>query len=195
MARHIFRAQLGNEWVKRRRWWFETDLGPAVGGGETTRNMLINEPVVTLDDRDPTRTDILHEYFVDVDRFPEFLTACREVIPASYQEMLNITLRYVDTDAESLLSYAPRPRIACVMLFSQEMTQRSEADMARMTAELIDRVHAIGGSYYLPYRPHASAEQFAKGYPRAAEFAAFKRQVDPEGVFRTPFWTRYLENM
>ncbi|MGR3501932.1 FAD-binding protein [Pseudaestuariivita sp.] len=195
VARDVFRAQLGNEWVKRRRWWFETDLGPRVGGGQTTRNQLINEPVVTLDDGDPNRTDILHEYFVAVDQFPAFLDACREVIPASYQEMLNITLRWVDTDAESLLSYAPVPRIACVMLFSQEMTARAEADMQRMTQALIDRVHAIGGSYYLPYRLHATPAQFAEGYPGALAFAAFKRQVDPTGVFRTDFWTRYLERL
>ena len=73
LARHVYRAQLGNERMKRIRWWTETDLGPAVGGGEVTRNSLINEPVVTLDDRDDTRTDILHEYFVSPDRFPEFL--------------------------------------------------------------------------------------------------------------------------
>ena len=195
VARHVFRAQLGSEWFKSRRWWFETDLGPMAGGGEVTRNVLINEPVVTLDDRDPARTDILHEYFVAVDQFPAFLEACRDVIPASYQEMLNITLRYVATDSESLLSYAPVPRIACVMLFSQEMTQRAEADMARMTQNLIDRVHAIGGSYYLPYRLHATQDQFVKGYPRAAEFAAFKRQVDPSGVFRNALWDRYLEGL
>ena len=69
LSRGIFRAQLGNEAVKRWRWKMETDIGPRVGGGPVTRNSLINEPVITLDDRDPGRTDILHEYFVGLDRF------------------------------------------------------------------------------------------------------------------------------
>jgi hypothetical protein len=47
----------------------------------------MNEPVVTLDDNDPTRTDILHEYFVSPDRFGEFVEACRDVIPSSYQQL------------------------------------------------------------------------------------------------------------
>ena len=135
-ARHLFRAQLGNETIKDIRWWVETDLQRRLVSGEVTRNSLINEPVVTLDDRDPTRTDILHEYFVHPDRFAEWVQMCRQVIPGSYQSLLNITLRYVKQDAESWLSYAPVDRIACVMLFSQEMTQRGEADMARMTRNL-----------------------------------------------------------
>ena len=192
-ARGVFRGQLGHEGMKHVRWDFETRLGPMLGGGPVTRNSLINEPVVTLDDRDPTRTDILHEYFVPYEAWGDFLTACREVIPGSYQELLNITLRHVETDGESWLSYATVPRIAAVMLFSQEMTARGEADMARMTRELIDRVLDLGGSYYLPYRPHATEAQLLRAYPRAPEFAAAKRRLDPEGKLGSVFWNTYLE--
>lgn len=191
-SRHIFRAQLGRERVKRWRWWTETDFGPMVGGGAVTRNSLLNEPVITLDDRDPNRTDILHEYFVPPKRFADFLTACREVIAGSYQELLNVTLRWLESDTDSLLAFAPRPRIAAVMLFSQEMTNRAEADMARMTEALIDRVIALGGTYYLPYRPHARPEQFTAGYARSHEFVAAKRATDPGLVLRNALWDRYM---
>lgn len=194
-AAEVFRAQLMNEPAKKLRWWFEASLGPQIGAGEVTRNSLINEPVATLDDGDPTRTDILHEYFVPPDRFGEFVTACQDVIPASYQEMLNITLRYVRADAESVLAYAPGPRIACVMLFSQEMTERAEADHTRMTRELIQRTLDIGGTYYLPYRPHATREQFVQGYSRAEDFVARKLEIDPERIFRNGFWDTYLEGL
>ncbi|MGI9395388.1 MAG: FAD-binding protein [Boseongicola sp.] len=193
ISRHIFRAQLMNETAKNLRWWFETELSPMVGGGLATRNSLINEPVVTLDDNDPTRTDILHEYFVPPGRFPDFVDACQEVIPASFQEMMNITLRYVAADPESVLSYAPTARIACVMLFSQEMTARAEADHVRMTRALIDRVLDLNGNYYLPYRPHATPSQFLRAYPRARAFAAEKREYDPDIVFRNGFWDNYLK--
>ncbi|WP_170786308.1 FAD-binding oxidoreductase [Ruegeria lacuscaerulensis] len=191
-ASRLYRAQLGNEAFKSFRWWNETTLGPALGGGEATRNSLINEPVVTLDDRNPDRTDILHEYFVGFDAFNDFLTACREVIPASYQEFLNVTLRYVAQDDQAVLSFASEPRIAAVMSFSQEMTARAEADMARMTQELIDRITAIGGAYYLPYRPHARLDQLTAAYPRAREFARAKRVLDPQLVLRNNLWDSYL---
>lgn len=192
VASRLYRTQLGNEMMKSFRWWNETTLGPAIGGGEVTRNSLINEPVVTLDDRNPDRTDILHEYFVSFDAFDAFLTACREVIPASYQEFLNVTLRYVAQDDQSDLSYATTPRIAAVMSFSQEMTKRAEADMRRMTEELIDRIAQGGGAYYQPYRPHARLDQLARVYPRAASFAARKRELDPQLILRNNLWDNYL---
>ncbi len=192
LAGRVYRAQLGNEAMKSFRWWTESVVFPALGGGETTRNSLINEPVVTLDDRDPNRTDILHEYFIGFDRFDEFLDICRAVIPASYQEFLNVTLRYVARDSQSTLAYASVPRIAAVMSFSQEMTTRAEADMARMTQELIARITAIGGAYYLPYRPHALTAQLPAAYPRAGEFAAAKRAIDPALLLRNTLWESYL---
>ncbi len=195
IARHVYRAQLGNERMKSVRWWFETDLGTTLGGGDTTRNTVINEPVVTLDDRDDTRTDILHEYFVPPERFADFLTLCRQVIPGSYQEFLNVTLRFVNTDAESWLSYATTPRIAAVMSFSQEMTARAEADMARMTRALVDGIIDIGGTYYLPYRPHPTVSQLERAYPRAAAFASAKRAMDPDLIFRNNLWDSYLEKL
>ena len=192
VASRIYRAQLGNEALKSFRWWNETRIGPALGGGEVTRNSLMNEPVVTLDDRNPDRTDILHEYFVGFEEFDGFLTICRKVIPASYQEFLNVTLRYVARDDQSVLSFARVPRIAAVMSFSQELTQRGEADQARMTRELIDRIVDIGGAYYLPYRPHATLDQLTKSYPRAEEFSMAKREIDPDLVLRNNLWDQYL---
>ena len=192
IASRIYRAQLGNERMKHVRWWFETELATALASGPATRNSLINEPVVTLDDRNPDRTDILHEYFVSPDRFADFVSLCRTVIPGSYQEFLNVTLRYVDSDPESWLSYATTPRIAAVMSFSQEMTARAEADMQRMTQELIEGVIAIGGTYYLPYRLHARQDQLVRAYPRASDFAAAKRELDPDLLMRNNLWDSYL---
>ena len=191
-ASRIYRSQLGNESMKRLRWWFETDVAMTLASGPATRNSLINEPVVTLDDRNPHRTDILHEYFISPDRFTDFLSLCRNVIPSSYQEFLNVTLRFVDADPESWLAYASVPRIAAVMSFSQEMTVRAEADMQRMTEDLIEGIIAIGGTYYLPYRPHARIDQLARGYARASEFAAAKRELDPDLVLRNNLWDSYL---
>ena len=99
------------------------------------------------------------------------------------------------TDADSVLAYAPQPRIAAVMLFSQEKRARGEADMARLTHALIERVLALGGTYYLPYRPHASMDQLSRGYPRAMEFAAKKRELDPTLLLRNRLWDGYFARL
>ena len=191
LAARLYRGQVGREGMKRFRWWIESAVGPRIAG-ESTRNALMNEPVATLDDRDPGRVDILHEYFVPYDAFGAFLTACREVIPDSFAEFLNVTLRHVEADPVSLLAHSPTPRIAAVMSFTQERTARAEADHQRLTQRLIDRVLEIGGSYYLPYRPHARPDQFARAYPRAADFAAAKRALDPALTLRNNLWDSYL---
>lgn len=191
-ASYLYRGQVGREGMKDWRWWVESSLWPRLSA-DSTRNSLMNEPVITLDDRDPTRVDILHEYFVPFDAFDGFLEACRDVIPDAFVEFLNVTLRFVDSDTDSLLPHSPTPRIAAVMSFTQEMTARAEADHTRMTQALIERIIAIGGTYYLPYRPHATLDQFTRAYPRAPEFAAAKRALDPQLTLRNNLWDTYLE--
>jgi FAD/FMN-containing dehydrogenase len=191
----VYRAQIGSEVAKRARWKVETQAVPRVGSGVATRNSLMNEPVSNLENRHARRTDILHEYFVPPGRFNDFLRACREIIPQAQAEFLNVTLRYVAPDTTSMLAFAPTERVAAVMSFSQEMTPEGEADMLRTTEALIDRVAALGGAYYLPYRLHARNDQFERVYPRAAAFAARKRHYDPAALFRNALWDSYLATL
>ena len=192
LSREVFRAQVGSDSAKRARWYAETVAGPKTSSGLASRNRLLNEPVANLAGRDRSRTDILHEYFLPPDGLETFLAACRTIIPGSRQDLLNVTLRYVQADRTSVLAYAPETRVAAVMLFSQRMTQADEEDMATMTQRLIDAAHDAGGSFYLPYRLHARREQVARAYPRLDEFVARKRQYDPGLLFRNGMWARYL---
>jgi len=50
----------------------------------------------------------------------------------------------------------------------------------------------LDGSYYLPYQLHATPEQFRRAYPRAAEFVALKRRLDPANKFRNELLDKYL---
>lgn len=192
LARDVYRAEIGSDLAKRFRWFMETTVGPRLSAGAVTRNTLLDEAVAVLAGHDPARTDILHEYFVPPDRFPEFLAACRDVILKSRQDLLNVTLRYVAADPESTLAYAPAQRIAAVMSFSQAKTAEAEADMQQMTRGLIERVLAIGGSFYLPYRLHARREQVARAYAALDEFTAAKRRYDPGLLFRNALWEKWL---
>lgn len=193
LSRKVFRAQTGSDAAKKRRWYLETVIGPRTAARKAvTRNAILNIPVAALADTDRRRTDILHEYFVPPERFPDFLAACRDVIPPSGNDLLNVTLRWLEPDATSVLSFAPAPRIAAVMLFPQQMTAQGEEQMRAMTEGLIDRVLALGGSYYLPYRLHARADQLRRAYPRVEEFVTKKRQYDPQLRFRNMMWERYF---
>jgi FAD/FMN-containing dehydrogenase len=192
LSREIYRAQTGWETGKRARWFLESIAAPAIHSGDFSRNSLLNEPVSNLAGRDKSRTDILHEYFIPPARFTDFVKACQEIIPRSKQDLLNITLRYVEADKTSMLAYAPTRRIAAVMSFSQAMAPGAEADMLRMTEELIDEVIAVGGSFYLPYRLHARRDQVERSYPRLKEFISLKHHYDPGLTFRNLMWDAYF---
>jgi FAD/FMN-containing dehydrogenase len=192
LSRRVYRAQVGSEAAKRARWFAETVAGPRASSGIATRNALMAEPVSNLASTDKTRTDILHEYFVPADRFGDFVKACQELIPSSDQELLNITLRYVAQDDISVMSFARTPRIAGVMSFTQRLTPEAEAGMLKLTEALIERVAAIGGAFYLPYRLHARPEQVARIYHNTARFIERKRHYDPNLVFRNAMWPAYF---
>ena len=63
--------------------------------------------------------------------------------------------------------------------------------MRSMTRELIDGALACEGRYYLPYRLHATAEQFARAYPQAKQFFDYKRKYDPNEIFQNQFYVKY----
>lgn len=192
MTRGLYRAQVGSDAWKRARWYAETVIAPRLQNGPSARNTLLGQPVSALAERNPDRTDILHEYFVPPGRLSRFLQACREVVPGSGQDLLNVTLRYVGPDDQSVMAYAPGGRIAAVMSFSQAMTPAGEAGMRRMTEQLVERVLDLGGSFYLPYRLHARADQAARAYPGLSRFRAGKHRYDPSGLFRNALLDRYF---
>ena len=59
------------------------------------------------------------------------------------------------------------------------------------TRELIDAVLSVGGSYYLPYQPHATPEQFHRAYPRAHGAVRAEALLDPDFRLRNVLWDKY----
>src|SRR5262249_61937367 len=159
-------------------WGGRCPAPPRPGDGEA-RTLWVAEPVANPAEKDMRRTDILHEYFVAPERLGDFVAACRDIIPKSRSEFLNVTLRYVAADTTPVLTIAPVRRIAAVMSFSQEVSPEGEVDMMQTTEALIDRITAIGGAFYLPYRLHARRDQVAKACPAARAVVAAKRRSRP----------------
>jgi hypothetical protein len=48
-----------------------------------------------------------------------------------------------------------------------------------------------GGDYYLPYQVIATRAQFLRAYPRANEYFALKRRLDPSYKFRNALLEAY----
>jgi FAD/FMN-containing dehydrogenase len=191
LRRKVYRAQIGSDAGKEVRWKAERQLGERFSNAYVSRNQLLNEEAEIYQDRNEDRADILHEYFIPPHRVEGFLAKARKIIPQHEGDLLNVTVRNVHEDTDTFLRYADRDLFAFVMLFNQARTPNADSRMEAMTRELIDAALEADGRYYLPYRLHATNEQFAKAYPQAAEFFRLKRQYDPEEIFQNQFYLKY----
>jgi FAD/FMN-containing dehydrogenase len=183
--------QRSDERAKRHRWWIETEVEPRFGK-TTTRNQVLTRPLAAPTKGSQSHSTILQEYFLPADQVTAFLSTCRDVIPNSYQDLIDAQMTFVRKDSKSLLSYAPADRVALRLTFSQEKSARAEHDMNRINRTLINRALDLGGSFYLPFRLHATLEQVEAAYPKAAEFATVKRKYDPDTRFSNALWEKYL---
>ena len=137
------------------------------------------------------RTYVLQEYFVPVERFDEFVPRMAEIFRRHRANVLNVSIRHALPDPGTLLAWAPTETFAFVVYHKQRTRENARDRVAVWTRELIDAVLAVGGTYYLPYQPHATSEQFHRAYPRAREYFAQKRRLDPQFRLRNCLWDKY----
>lgn len=191
LRRTVFRSSAGNNFGKNLRWQSEKLMSNVVSGKQISRNQLLNEGVEVFQNTDTAFTDILHEYFIPESKVQAFIDSARLILPSFETDLLNITVRNVRTDHDTYLRYAREDVFAFVLLFNQRKNTKGEADMQALTRKLIDVAVSLGGTYYLPYRLHATRDQFNAAYPQAKEFFLLKKKYDPDEVFQNKFYLTY----
>ena len=136
-------------------------------------------------------TYVLQEYFVPVERFDEFIPKMRAVFRSHDVNVINISIRHARKDPGAMLAWARNEVFAFVVYYKQSTDAEGRRKVGVWTRELTEAVLSVGGSYYLPYQPHATDDQFLRAYPRAPEFFALKKRLDPENKFRNKLWDKY----
>lgn len=191
LARAAFRASVDSGFGKLGRWAIERIHGQT--HRVVSRNGILRTPSDWFANRDPKYTEILHEYFVPPKKVSEFLSRIRPILQKKTAlDLLNVTLRSVRRDDETVLAYGPQDEVGLVMLFRYLAATQYDAQMRAVTERLVDIALACDGSYYLPYRPHATVQQFRRAYPRWKEFYEIKRKYDPTEVFQNSFYQNYI---
>ncbi|HEX5102350.1 MAG TPA: FAD-binding oxidoreductase, partial [Pirellulaceae bacterium] len=117
LRRAIFRGSADSDYGKELRWSAETRLQPLLAGKAFSRNQLLNEGTEIFQNRTDSTTDILHEYFLPRDRASGFVRKMREILSERKANLLNVTVREVNTDPDTFLRYADQPMLAFVMLY------------------------------------------------------------------------------
>ena len=191
LERTIFRGGVQDDYGKELRWNAEKLFSSYLSGDVFERNAILYEPSDWFSDHSTNTTDILVECFVPPKQFEPFLKEMRKTIPQDHGNLLNVTVREVNSDDDSFLRYADKKMISLVMLFSQTRDTAGEEKMAKLTQDMVAAALRHDGRYYLPYRLHATTEQFNEAYPQAKKFFELKRKYDPDELFQNEFYLKY----
>lgn len=136
-------------------------------------------------------TYVLQEYFVPVDQFDTFVPLMAEILQRHRVNVLNISIRHALADSGALMAWARGETFAFVLYYKQRTRDNAINRVGVWTRELIDAVLRCGGTYYLPYQPHATHAQFHAAYPGAQALFALKQQYDPAFRLRNVLWDKY----
>ena len=138
-------------------------------------------------------TYVLQEYFVPVERFDEFAVLMAEIFKRHKVNVINVSIRHAKADSGSLLAWAREEVFAFVIWYKQNTSEVEKNKVGVWARELIDAALSVGGSYYLPYQPHATQEQFHRAYPNAKKLFGLKNKLDPDYKFRNVIWDTYYD--
>ena len=139
-------------------------------------------------------TYVLQEYFVPERNLTWFVIGLQNIVKKHKPNIINISIRHSIADKKSVLSRAKDNVFAFVIYYKQKTDQIDQEKVAVWTKELIDLSLLLSGSYYLPYQPHATKEQFKKAYPGYQDFLVIKHKYDPTNKFRNKLIDKYLLN-
>jgi FAD/FMN-containing dehydrogenase len=145
LRRAIIRGSVGSGFGKEVRWEAETKIAPHLTGTVFSRNQLMDESSDWYLDHSDATTDVLHEYFLPKDDAVPFLRQAKEIIRAHHADLLNVTVREVETDntatrvGKIYLAHFPQRLPASQTKLNQSIRQRwNGRQLASSTARLGD---------------------------------------------------------
>lgn len=156
------------------------------------RNYEMSSTVQSLEPlvRFPT-TSVLQEYFVPMNQLLPFINTMR-IYAAHYDiNIINISIRYIPQNTESMLAYSKQECFSLVFYINIVNTQAGLDEAQIWTRKLIDLALGLQGSYYLPYQLFGTLAQVKSAYPHWDEFIALKQQYDPTNKFSNSLLKKY----
>lgn len=158
-----------------------------------SRNDPMHDSVLYLRNNLPNDTDILHEYFIPRDQYKVFVDNMRTILQNNQTNLLNASVRIVHKE-DIFLTYAPKDMYSVVLYINQKTTPEGNTKMQKVTSELIDLTHSVGGRFFLPYQLYYTKEQLAASYPEIDSFFAEKKKLDPTEIFTNTWYKKYASS-
>lgn len=139
------------------------------------------------------RTYVLQEYFIPTRNFLQFNELLKEIVKNNKVNLLNVSIRHAPKDEGSILAWAQEEVFAFVLYYKQKLDIKEKEHVEKWTKDIIEAALSCEGTYYLPYQPHATKEQFMKAYPNYQRFFELKKEKDPNYRFKNVLWAKYYK--
>ena len=140
--------------------------------------------------RFPT-TSVLQEFFIPVEKLTDFVDKLRMIVNRYNINLINVTIRHVPGNSESLLTYAAQESFAFVLYINILNTKSGQKYAKKWTQQLIDAAIALNGTYYLPYQLYATPKQLRNAYPNFDQLLTCKKEYDPQNKFSNRLLEKY----
>lgn len=185
---HIVR-RLG--WFRKLGW--QREKAYALQTHVSSRNAFMRPPINPIFNHSRLDTEWLQEYFVKGEDLEAFLAFLASVLKRNGVPVFNASVRYVKKDTHAKLGYASQgDRFAIVLFFNQSLLEREKEKTGAWVREVTQELIRIGGTYYMPYQPFATLEQFHSCYPAYPKVAEVKRRIDPTNLFSNGIFEDYI---
>lgn len=179
-------------WGKNMFWNIQESYNDQLDESYMSRNNVMRSETTFMDYDSAENTEVLQEYFVPIEQYTSYIDDLRNLLKDEKEfNVLNITVRYVGKNEESVMSYAKDDMFALVILINQGKSEESIEANGKVIRKMIDVTLNHDGTYYLPYYHYPTKKQLQMAYPRTDEFFAMKEKYDPNERFMNVFYEEY----
>jgi len=184
-------------WLEDLFWETQKQYIQSLNHDTITRNNAMRSESTFMEFTQPGRVEVLQEFFVPVNKYEEYISDLKKLLSGNEQDkdfkIHNITVRYIAKDDVTSLHYAKKDMLGLVVLIQHGVDEEELEEAKDIIQKWTNLTIKHGGTYYLPYYPYQTREQFQAAYPNWENFQEEKRRRDPNGVFQNLFYEHYLK--
>jgi FAD/FMN-containing dehydrogenase len=138
-------------------------------------------------------TEMITEAYVRREELVPFLADVRRDFIEHKVDPTYGTIRFIEKDTESFLSWAREPYVCIVCNLHVVHTDAGKQKAIEDFRRIIDRAIQHGGRYFLTYHRWATRRQVETCYPQLVAFLRLKKKYDAQERFQSEWYRHYKE--
>ncbi len=138
-------------------------------------------------------TEMITEVYVAKEQVLDFMVAAHADFRKHKVDMTYGTIRLIEKDDATFLTWADRPYVCIVCNLHVLHTEEGKRQAAGHFQRILDLAIRHGGRFYLTYHRWATERQITACYPRFVEFLKLKKKYDPDERVQSEWYRHYKQ--